>query len=94
MKITRNITIKTLAIVFVICIFWAIAVDAKYDSMKDYYSKYKYYKEKYRELDRDYKKLKKKYDKRGVELESYYMDMIQCQRAINGDNPWDFMINK
>lgn len=44
---------------------------------KDYYQLYK-----------KYKKLKKDYDKRGVEMESIYMDLVQCQRTLGGVNPW------
>ena len=67
---------------------------AKYNPTKDYYDKYKRYKERYKDLYEDYKDLKEDYEDRGIELESYYMDLIQCQRAINGDNPWEFMIEE
>lgn len=84
-------TLLTIAILLLFG-FFVTNAEAKYNPAKDYYTKYKNYKEKYKELAKDYRKLEKKYDKRGVELESYYMDLIQCQRVIHGDNPWEFMI--
>lgn len=62
---------------------------------KDYYQLYKKYKAKYedkksdhKKLEKKYKKLKKSYDDRGVEMESIYMDLVQCQRTLGGVNPW------
>ena len=48
-------------------------------------------KKDYKQL---YLKYKKMYRELGVEYEMVYGELIQCQRAINGDNPWDEMINK
>ena len=67
--------------------------DAKFNPDKDYYAKYKEYKEKYKELKKDYKELKKDYEDQGVEMESIYMDLVQCQRVISGNNPWEDIIN-
>jgi peptidoglycan hydrolase CwlO-like protein len=67
--------------------------DAKYKPDVDYYAKYKKYKKKYKELKKDYKELKKDYKDLGMENESHYLDLVQCQRVINGDNPWEEAIN-
>ena len=80
----------TLLVIAVILLFgYVMTTNASYNPDKDYYSKYKNYKERYKEIAKDYRKLEKKYDKRGIEIESYYMDLVQCQRVIHGDNPWD-----
>ena len=80
----------TLLVIAVILLFgYVMITNASYNPDKDYYSKYKNYKERYKEIAKDYRKLEKKYDKRGIEIESYYMDLVQCQRVIHGDNPWD-----
>lgn len=68
--------------------------EAKFNPTKDYYAKYKSYKKRYKELKKDYKELKEDYRELGVQNESHYMDLVQCQRVINGDNPWEEMINK
>ncbi len=39
-----------------------------------------------------WKKCQKQVEKLGNEYESCYMDLIQCQRVINNENPWEEMM--
>ena len=55
----------------------------------NYYKKYKSLKVKYEKLEKKYKNLKKENSKMGNDAESYYIDLVQCQRKLNGENPWE-----
>lgn len=59
----------------------------------NYYQKYLQYKAKYEKVLKENKKLKKEISNMGNDYESCYMELVQCQRTINGENPWLDAIN-
>ena len=54
-------------------------------NQKNYYEQYKKYKKLYAQCVKDKNNL-------GSLYESCYMDLIQCHRAINNENPWEEMM--
>ena len=75
-------------IVIVAVAFLLLATTAQ--AGDNYYRKYKKYKSKYEQVKKENKKLKNERNKLGNQLESVYLDYVQCQRA--GENPYEEMI--